>query len=84
MRGLGSQNILVAKGALGVAYIASAVVYFALKKLKQRMQYNAYEVSEPIFPWYEKIEVKKDVEHIINDEPWQMQKRRELESNQIQ
>ena len=47
------------------------------------MQYNAYEVSEPIFPWYEKIEVKKDVEHIINDEPWQMQKRRELESHQI-
>ena len=55
MRGLGSHNILVAKGALGVAYIASAVVYFALKKLKQRMQYNAYEVSEPIFPWYEKV-----------------------------
>ena len=84
MRGLGSQNILVAKGALGVAYIASAVVYFALKKLKQRMQYNAYEVSEPIFPWYEKVEANEKKEQIIIDEPWQKQKRRELESNQIQ
>jgi len=56
-----------------VAYLTATVTYFSFKKLFQRMNYNAYQLSEPIFPWYEKREVEVKQHSAEEDEFWNRQ-----------
>ena len=56
-----------------MAYLTATVTYFSFKKLFQRMNYNAYQLSEPIFPWYEKREVEVKQHSAEEDEFWNRQ-----------
>jgi len=46
---------LVAKGALGIAYVTAGAVYFSLKKVWNMTT----ERREPVFPWYEKVKLEQ-------------------------